>query len=86
MWYKEQPLNLIEKYYGTEVAFYFAWLGLYNFMLIPASAIGVFSFLMSVIYLVSSHDDRMYVKSVRILVSCINLLLTILERRFATVR
>ncbi|XP_063913062.1 anoctamin-3-like [Zophobas morio] len=58
MWYKEQPLNLIEKYYGTEVAFYFAWLGLYNFMLIPASAIGVFSFLMSVIYLVSSHDVR----------------------------
>ncbi|CAH1381572.1 unnamed protein product [Tenebrio molitor] len=58
MWYKEQPLNLIEKYYGTEVAFYFAWLGLYNTMLIPASVVGLVCFLLSVLHLFAvTHES-----------------------------
>nr|CAI5850015.1 unnamed protein product [Callosobruchus analis] len=40
-WYKCQPLHTIERYFGTEYAFYFAWLGFYIKMLIPATALGV---------------------------------------------
>nr|CAH7749348.1 unnamed protein product [Callosobruchus chinensis] len=40
-WYKCQPLHTIERYFGTEYAFYFAWLGFYIKMLIPASALGI---------------------------------------------
>ncbi|XP_044261982.1 anoctamin-3-like isoform X2 [Tribolium madens] len=57
LWYKEQPLNLIEKYYGSEVAFYFAWLGFYNIMLIPAAIVGVVCFIVSVINVKSVRDD-----------------------------
>ncbi|XP_030756919.1 anoctamin-5-like [Sitophilus oryzae] len=42
VWHKAQPVNLIEKYYGTEIALYFAWLGFYVKMLIPASIISIF--------------------------------------------
>ncbi|KAK5650848.1 hypothetical protein RI129_001877 [Pyrocoelia pectoralis] len=41
MWYKEQPLNLIERYFGPEVAVYFAFCGFYNKMLIIASVVGI---------------------------------------------
>lgn len=49
-WYKEQPLNLIEHYYGTEYAFYFAWFGFYAKMLVP---IGILSMLSSLFGLVT---------------------------------
>ncbi|XP_068912483.1 anoctamin-4-like isoform X2 [Tenebrio molitor] len=48
-WYKQQPLDLIEKYYGPETSFYFAWLGFYNRMLIPASAAGFAFFLLGIV-------------------------------------
>ncbi|XP_049826669.1 anoctamin-6-like [Aethina tumida] len=32
--FKEPPLDMIKKYYGLEIAFYFAWLGFYKRMLI----------------------------------------------------
>ncbi|KAB0802428.1 hypothetical protein PPYR_04614 [Photinus pyralis] len=41
MWYKEQPLNLIKMYFGSEVAVYFAFCGFYNRMLIHASIVGI---------------------------------------------
>ncbi|XP_064213995.1 anoctamin-5 isoform X3 [Tribolium castaneum] len=47
--YKQQPLDLIHKYYGPETSFYFAWLGYYNMMLIPASALGIFCFILGVL-------------------------------------
>ncbi|XP_044261976.1 anoctamin-6-like isoform X1 [Tribolium madens] len=47
--YKQQPLDLIHKYYGPETSFYFAWLGYYNTMLIPASALGVFCFILGLL-------------------------------------
>ncbi|KAF2902281.1 hypothetical protein ILUMI_03902 [Ignelater luminosus] len=43
-WYRLQPLSVVEKYYGPEVAFYFAFLGFYNKMLIPASIVGFLCF------------------------------------------
>lgn len=43
-WYKYQPLDAIKSYFGTRVAFYFAWLGIYNFMLVIAALVGVWCF------------------------------------------
>lgn len=35
MFYKNQPLDMIKKYFGLEIAFYFAWLGFYQKYLLP---------------------------------------------------
>ncbi|RZC38654.1 Anoctamin domain containing protein, partial [Asbolus verrucosus] len=59
-WYKEQPLNIIEKYYGSEVAFYFAWLGFYNKMLIPAAIIALISSFISFVQLIAGHNERVF--------------------------
>ncbi|XP_032894602.1 anoctamin-1 isoform X2 [Amblyraja radiata] len=45
IFYKYQPLDLVRKYFGEKIAFYFAWLGVYTQMLIPASTIGIIVFL-----------------------------------------
>ncbi|XP_048524159.1 anoctamin-4 isoform X2 [Dendroctonus ponderosae] len=41
-WRKAQPINLVEKYFGTEYALYFAWLGFYIKQLVPAAILSVF--------------------------------------------
>ncbi|XP_076970360.1 anoctamin-3 isoform X3 [Tamandua tetradactyla] len=41
MWYKHQPLDLIRRYFGEKIGLYFAWLGWYTGMLIPAAFVGV---------------------------------------------
>nr|CAD7442766.1 unnamed protein product [Timema bartmani] len=38
---KSQPYQTIRMYFGEEVAMYFAWLGFYTYMLVPASAVGL---------------------------------------------
>ncbi|VDD84881.1 unnamed protein product [Enterobius vermicularis] len=43
--YKYQPLSLIKKYFGSKVGIYFAWLGYYTKILMPASLIGFLFFL-----------------------------------------
>ncbi|KAF7663260.1 hypothetical protein LDENG_00215480 [Lucifuga dentata] len=43
--FKEQPLNLIRKYYGEKIGIYFAWLGFYTEMLLFAAVVGVMCFL-----------------------------------------
>ncbi|XP_072278419.1 anoctamin-5 isoform X3 [Pyxicephalus adspersus] len=43
--YKEQPLDLIRKYYGEKIGIYFAWLGFYTEMLFFAAIVGLFCFL-----------------------------------------
>ncbi|KAF7659694.1 hypothetical protein LDENG_00294910 [Lucifuga dentata] len=45
VFYKYQPIGLIRKYFGEKIGLYFAWLGLYTQMLIPASMVGVIVFL-----------------------------------------
>lgn len=39
--YKFQPLDQIKSYFGVKFGLYFAWLGFYTLMLIPASIVGV---------------------------------------------
>lgn len=46
MIFKAQPLNLIEKYFGTELGMYFAWIEFYVSYLIPASIVGILSFIL----------------------------------------
>lgn len=57
VWYREQPLDLIEKYYGSEVAFYFAFMDFFNNMLLFASAISVSYFVISLFIFWASPDS-----------------------------
>ncbi|KAH0620835.1 hypothetical protein JD844_021649, partial [Phrynosoma platyrhinos] len=43
--FKEQPLDLIRKYYGERIGIYFAWLGFYTEMLFFAAVVGLICFL-----------------------------------------
>ncbi|XP_064489582.1 anoctamin-2-like isoform X2 [Ornithodoros turicata] len=43
--FKRQPLDEIRRYFGVKIGLYFAWLGFYTFMLIPASVVGLACFL-----------------------------------------
>ncbi|XP_076338167.1 anoctamin 1 isoform X2 [Tachypleus tridentatus] len=43
--WKYQPLDQIKEYFGVKIGLYFAWLGFYTYMLIPASIVGVLCFL-----------------------------------------
>ncbi|KAJ0056463.1 hypothetical protein NL108_008042, partial [Boleophthalmus pectinirostris] len=54
VFYKYQPVGLIRKYFGEKVGLYFAWLGVYTQMLIPAALVGVIVFL----YGCASVDDN----------------------------
>ncbi|XP_029438356.1 anoctamin-5 isoform X4 [Rhinatrema bivittatum] len=47
--YKEQPLDLIRKYYGEKIGIYFAWLGFYTEMLFFAALVGLICFLYGLI-------------------------------------
>uniref|UniRef100_G3WGN2 Anoctamin n=1 Tax=Sarcophilus harrisii TaxID=9305 RepID=G3WGN2_SARHA len=42
--YKEQPLDLIRRYYGERIGIYFAWLGFYTEMLFFAAVVGAICF------------------------------------------
>ncbi|KAM6980354.1 anoctamin-5b [Aplochiton taeniatus] len=58
--YKEQPLNLIRKYYGEKIGIYFAWLGFYTEMLFLAAVMGVICFT----YGLLSYDDNVSSKEI----------------------
>ncbi|XP_051975312.1 anoctamin-5-like [Xyrauchen texanus] len=58
--YKEQPLNLIRKYYGEKISIYFAWLGYYTEMLFYAAIVGLFCF----IYGFATFDDNVWSKEI----------------------
>ncbi|GCB72419.1 hypothetical protein scyTo_0006294 [Scyliorhinus torazame] len=44
VFYKYQPVDLIRKYFGEKIGLYFAWLGLYTQLLMPASLVGIIVF------------------------------------------
>ncbi|KAG5872235.1 hypothetical protein JTB14_002995 [Gonioctena quinquepunctata] len=46
-WYKYQPLDYVKEYFGVKIALYFAWLGFYTHMLIPAAFVGLACFIYS---------------------------------------
>ena len=43
--FRYQPIELIKKYFGIRIAFYFKWLGFYTACLVPASIVGVMVFI-----------------------------------------
>uniref|UniRef100_A0A8C0YBR6 Anoctamin n=1 Tax=Cyprinus carpio carpio TaxID=630221 RepID=A0A8C0YBR6_CYPCA len=62
IWYKYQPLDLIRRYFGEKIGLYFAWLGWYTGMLIPAAFVGLFVFLYGLFTMDSSQVSSPYVK------------------------
>ncbi|XP_078077500.1 anoctamin-9-like [Mustelus asterias] len=46
----KQPINQIRLYFGERIALYFAWLGWYTTMLIPAAICGLLVFLYGMVY------------------------------------
>ncbi|KAJ6638053.1 Anoctamin-1 [Pseudolycoriella hygida] len=57
-WIKHQPLDNIKEYFGVKIALYFAWLGFYTHMLIPASVVGLLCFLYGLITLFSNRISK----------------------------
>lgn len=43
-WIMYQPIDQVKEYFGVKFALYFAWLGFYTHMLIPASIVGLLCF------------------------------------------
>ncbi|XP_049838929.1 anoctamin-5-like isoform X1 [Schistocerca gregaria] len=56
-WYRKQPLHEVRNYFGEKVGLYFAWLGFYTKMLIPASVFGFICFLYGLIALLCNSED-----------------------------
>ncbi|KAF2902979.1 hypothetical protein ILUMI_03206, partial [Ignelater luminosus] len=55
---KIQPLKLVNRYLGPEVAFYFAWLGYFVCMSIPLALLGILTFTYSLLTLETPEDQR----------------------------
>ena len=52
---KFQPLDAVKEYFGVKIGLYFAWLGFYTNMLIPAAALGFCCFLYGVFTLYTNQ-------------------------------
>ncbi|XP_046742491.1 anoctamin-4 [Diprion similis] len=53
-----QPLDYVKEYFGIKIGLYFAWLGFYTHMLIPASIVGLLCFLYSCLTLYSNKPSE----------------------------
>ncbi|XP_043474457.1 anoctamin-1-like [Leptopilina heterotoma] len=53
-----QPLDYVKEYFGVKIGLYFAWLGFYTYMLIPASIVGVLCFLYGCLTLNSNEPSE----------------------------
>ncbi|KAM4572668.1 anoctamin-5 isoform 5-T5 [Odontesthes bonariensis] len=58
--FKEQPLDLVRKYYGEKIGIYFAWLGFYTEMLLFAAIVGTICF----IYGFLTYDNNEWSKEI----------------------
>ncbi|XP_022255251.1 anoctamin-1-like [Limulus polyphemus] len=56
--WKKQPLDDIKEYFGVKIGLYFAWLGFYTYMLIPASVVGVLCFLYGCLSLLGDTPSK----------------------------
>nr|XP_031841577.1 anoctamin-1-like isoform X1 [Nomia melanderi]XP_031841578.1 anoctamin-1-like isoform X1 [Nomia melanderi]XP_031841579.1 anoctamin-1-like isoform X1 [Nomia melanderi] len=53
-----QPVDYIKEYFGVKIGLYFAWLGFYTHMLIPASIVGLLCFIYSCATLYSNEPSE----------------------------
>ncbi|XP_043249984.1 anoctamin-1-like isoform X2 [Colletes gigas] len=53
-----QPLDYIKEYFGVKIGLYFAWLGFYTHMLVPASIVGLLCFIYSCVTLYSNEPSE----------------------------
>ncbi|XP_032895020.1 anoctamin-9 [Amblyraja radiata] len=56
--FKKQPIDEIRDYFGERITLYFAWLGWYNTMLIPAAISGVLVFLYGLMYFETNQVSK----------------------------
>ncbi|XP_047120031.1 anoctamin-1-like isoform X1 [Schistocerca piceifrons] len=54
-WIKFQPVDHVKDYFGVKFGLYFAWLGFYSHMLIPASIVGLICFFYGVCTMFSNR-------------------------------
>jgi len=50
-----QPLDYVKEYFGVKIGLYFAWLGFYTHMLLPAAIVGLLCFVYSCLTLYSNQ-------------------------------
>ncbi|XP_039765909.1 anoctamin-5-like isoform X2 [Pararge aegeria] len=70
---KYQPLDYVKDYFGVKIGLYFAWLGFYTHMLIPASVVGLICVIYSAATVFSnkpSEDVCNYNSSIRMCPQC----------------
>ncbi|XP_067849856.1 anoctamin-9 isoform X2 [Heptranchias perlo] len=56
--FKKQPIDEIREYFGERIALYFAWLGWYTTMLVPAAVFGALVFLYGLVYFGSNQVSK----------------------------
>ncbi|CAH0722954.1 unnamed protein product, partial [Brenthis ino] len=70
---KYQPLDYVKDYFGVKIGLYFAWLGFYTHMLIPASVVGLICVIYSAATVFSnkpSEDICNYNASIKMCPQC----------------
>ncbi|CAL8081793.1 unnamed protein product [Orchesella dallaii] len=63
---KYQPLDAVKEYFGVKIGLYFAWLGFYTHMLIPASILGALCFLYGCLTLYDNRQSEDICESVNV--------------------